>query len=464
MSPRTMFDKIWDSHVVAEGPGERSLLYIDRTLLHEVHAFTMRRMARDGRSVRRPELVFSTADHYVGTTPGRPVDDPGIGEMVTAIADESRSRRIRAFTLGDAERGIVHVIGPEQGLTIPGIVLVCGDSHTATHGALGAVAFGIGSNEVEHVLATSTLWQRRPRQLRITVDNELGHGVTAKDLILTVIREIGIDGGIGHAVEYAGPAIRAMTVEQRLTVCNMSIEAGAKIGMIAPDQTTIDYVAGRPFAPTGADWEQAVAAWRELPTDDGARFDREVALDAAEIEPSVTWGITPAQSVPIGGRVPAPDPSAAEDVRAQHEHALAYMGLAPGTPLTSVEIDRVFIGSCTNARLDDLREAAEIARGRKARVPAWVVPGSGPVKAAAEREGLDRVFRDAGFEWRESGCSMCVGTNGEIGVPGQRIASTSNRNFEGRQGRDVRTHLLSPAMAAAAAVTGRLTDVRTMGE
>jgi 3-isopropylmalate/(R)-2-methylmalate dehydratase large subunit len=462
MTARTMFEKIWDSHVVAEGPGDRSLLYVDRTLLHEVHAFTMRRMARDGRSVRRPGLVFSTADHYVGTTPGRPVDDPGIGEMVTALAAESRSRRIRTFTLGDTERGIVHVIGPEQGLTIPGIVLVCGDSHTATHGALGAIAFGIGSNEVEHVLATSTLWQRRPRQLRITVTGELAPGVTAKDLILAVIRTIGIDGGIGHAIEYAGPAITALSVEQRLTVCNMSIEAGAKIGMIAPDQKTFDYLAGRPYAPQGTDWDQAVAAWRQLPTDAGASFDREVTLDGAAIEPCVTWGITPAQSVPIGGSVPPPDPAAGTDARTQHEQALAYMGLTPGTPLTSVTIDRVFIGSCTNARLEDLREAAAIARGRKARVPAWVVPGSGLVKAAAEREGLDQVFREAGFEWRESGCSMCVGTNGEIGLPGQRIASTSNRNFEGRQGRDVRTHLMSPAMAVAAALTGRLTDVRTM--
>ena len=366
------------------------------------------------------------------------------------------------FGLDDARRGIVHVIGPEQGLTLPGLLLVCGDSHTATHGALGALAFGIGSSEVEHVLATQTLWQRKPRTMRVTVDGRLGPGVAAKDVILAIIATVGAGGGVGHAIEYAGAAIRAMSIGERATVCNMSIEAGARSGMVAPDETTFAYLRGRPLAPDGEAWERAVADWRGLPSDPDAVFDREVGLDAAGVAPMVTWGTSPQDALPITARVP--DPAAAGDGgrRQSLERALGYMGLTPGMSLTDVTVDRVFIGSCTNSRLEDLRAAAAIARGRRAVVPTWVVPGSGLVKQAAEAEGLDRVFREAGFEWREAGCSMCVGMNGETAREGERVASTSNRNFEGRQGKGARTHLMSPAMAAAAAVTGRLTDVRAL--
>ncbi|MBI4593310.1 MAG: 3-isopropylmalate dehydratase large subunit, partial [Candidatus Rokubacteria bacterium] len=359
-------------------------------------------------------------------------------------------------------RGIVHVIGHEQWLTLHVITLVCGDSHTATHGAFGALAFGIGSTEVEHVMATQTLWQRKPKTMRITVEGRLGAGVTAKDVILTIIAKIGTGGGVGHAIEYAGSTIRAMSIEERLTVCNMSIEAGARAGMVAPDETTFAWLEGRPFTPKGDQWEKALASWKTLPTDPGAKFDHEVALDAGEIAPTVTWGTSPQDALPITERVP--DPSALTDAarRESMERALAYMGLRPGTPLGEIPVDRVFIGSCTNSRLDDLRAAAQVVQGRRAVVPAWVVPGSGLVKRAAEAEGLDRIFVEAGFEWREAGCSMCVGMNGETAKPGERVASTSNRNFEGRQGQGARTHLMSPAMAAAAAVTGHLTDVRTL--
>src|SRR6185503_6713446 len=366
------------------------------------------------------------------------------------------------FGRGDARRGIVHVIGPEQGLTLPGVLLVCGDSHTATHGALGALAFGIGSSEVEHVLATQTLWQRRPRTMRITVDGRLGPGVGAKDVILAIIATLGAGGGVGYALEYAGAAIRAMSVGERATVCNMSIEAGARCGMVAPDETTFAYLEGRPFAPTGEAWTRAVASWRSLPSDPGAAFDREVRLDGAEIAPTVTWGTSPQDALPITGRVPDPAAIGEAGRRQSLERALGYMGLTAGMPLTDIVVNRVFIGSCTNSRLEDLRAAASIAKGRRAVIPAWVVPGSGLVKQAAEAEGLDRVFRDAGFQWREAGCSMCVGMNGDLAAEGVRVASTSNRNFEGRQGKGARTHLVSPAMAAAAAVTGRLADVRSL--
>ena len=459
----TMFEKIWNRHVVTEGPGGQTLLYIDRHLLHEGSTSAFARLARSGQRVRRPDRCVATADHYVPTTaPGTPIPDAEVRNMVEALARHTGERRIAHFGVGDARRGIVHVIGPEQGITQPGILLVCGDSHTATHGALGALAFGIGSTEVEHVLATQCLWQRKPRVMRITVDGRLTPGVGAKDVILAIIAKVGAAGGVGHAIEYAGEVIRAMSIEERLTVCNMSIEAGARAGMIAPDETTFAYLRGRPYAPQGARWEQALAFWKTVPSDRDARFDREVQLDGHAIAPTVTWGTSPQDALPVTERVP--DPTAEPDParRASMERALAYMGLTPGTPLSEVKVDRVFIGSCTNSRLDDLRAAAAVAKGRRAVVPAWVVPGSGLIKQAAEAEGLDRIFRDAGFQWREAGCSMCVGMNGDIAAEGVRVASTSNRNFEGRQGKGARTHLVSPAMAAAAAVTGRLADVRTL--
>ena len=457
-----MFEKIWTRHVVAGGPGGHALLYIDRHLLHEGSTHALGRLERAGRRVRRPDLSFATADHYVLTSPGSPAPDAEIKGMIESLARHTAAQDIAYFGVGDARRGIVHVIGPEQGLTLPGITLVCGDSHTATHGAFGALAFGIGSTEVEHVMATQTLWQRKPKVMRITVDGRLGPGVGAKDVILAIIAQIGAGGGVGHAVEYAGSTIRAMSMDERMTVCNMSIEAGARAGMIAPDETTYAYLEGRPFAPKGDRWRQALADWALLPSDPGAPFDREVALDAGEIAPTVTWGTSPQDALPITGRVP--DPARESDLarRQSMERALAYMGLAPGTPLTEIQVDRVFIGSCTNSRLADLRAAATIVQGRHAAVPAWVVPGSGLVKRAAEHEGLDEIFRRAGLDWREAGCSMCVGVNGETAREGERVASTSNRNFEGRQGRGARTHLMSPAMAAAAAVTGRLADVRML--
>lgn len=461
--PRTMFEKIWTRHVVTEGPGGHSLLFIDRHLLHEGSTHAFQRLAKAGRRLRRPDLTFATADHYLPTTPpGTPIADPEIRAMVASLDRHAAEQGVTYFGLGDARRGIVHVIGPEQGLTLPGTTLVCGDSHTATHGAFGALAFGIGSTEVEHVMATQTLWQRKPRTLRVAIEGRLPSGVTAKDVILALIAEIGAAGGTGHVIEYAGSAVRAMSMEQRMTLCNMSIEAGARAGMVAPDETTFAWLEGRPFAPRGEAWARARAYWGTLPSDPDAAFDREVTLDASAIAPTVTWGTSPEHAAPITARVP--DPAAIADPvrRTSVEQALAYMALAPGTPLAGLAIDRVFIGSCTNSRLEDLRAAAAVARGRRAVVPAWVVPGSGLVKRDAEREGLDRVFRDAGFEWREPGCSMCVGMNGETGAEGERVASTSNRNFEGRQGKGVRTHLVSPAMAAAAAVTGRLTDVRTL--
>jgi 3-isopropylmalate/(R)-2-methylmalate dehydratase large subunit len=461
--PGTMFEKIWSRHVVAEGPGGHVLLYIDRHLLHEGSTPAFGRLAKRGRRLRRPDLSFATADHYVLTSPGAFATDPEIIGMIESLARYTGEQRIPYFGVGEDRRGIVHIVGPEQGLTLPGLTLVCGDSHTATHGALGALAFGIGSSEVEHVMATQTLWQRKPRTLRISVEGTLGPGVSAKDVILSIIATIGAGGGVGYAIEYAGSTIRAMSMEERMTVCNMSIEAGARTGMVAPDETTYAYLEGRPFAPRGDAWAQALAHWQTLPSDPDAWFDREVEVAAGGIAPTVTWGTSPQDALPITGRVP--DPATAGDAtrRQSLERALAYMGLAPGTPLDGLAIDRVFIGSCTNSRLDDLRVAARVAKGRRAVVPAWIVPGSGLVKRAAEREGLDRIFVEAGFEWREAGCSMCVGMNGESAREGERVASTSNRNFEGRQGKGARTHLMSPAMAAAAAVTGRLTDVRTLG-
>jgi 3-isopropylmalate/(R)-2-methylmalate dehydratase large subunit len=458
-----MFEKIWNCHVVAEGPGGQTLLYVDRHLLHEGSTSAFGRLEKSGRRVRRPDLSFATADHYMPTTaPGTPIADPEIRGMVESFGRHTSARDITYFGPGDARRGIVHVIGPEQGITQPGILLVCGDSHTATHGALGALAFGIGSSEVEHVLVTQCLWQRKPRVLRITVDGALGPGVAAKDVILAIIAKISAAGGVGHAIEYAGAVIRAMSMDERMTVCNMSIEAGARAGMIAPDDTTFAFLEGRPYAPAGDAWARALAFWKTLPSDADARFDMQVQLDGATIAPMVTWGTSPQDALPITARIPDPASEGNTTRRASMERALAYMGLTPGTPLTEVKVDRVFIGSCTNSRLSDLRAAAAVAKGRRAVIPAWVVPGSGLIKQAAEAEGLDRIFRDAGFQWREAGCSMCVGMNRETAAEGARVASTSNRNFEGRQGKGARTHLVSPAMAAAAAVTGKFTDVRTL--
>jgi len=462
-TPRSMLEKIWDRHVVRQGPGDWSLLYIDRHLLHEGASAAFDRLAKSGRAVRRPGASVATADHYVATTPGDwRAAEPEMRQMVERLAESAPRQRITHFGVDDTRRGIVHVIGPEQGITQPGITLVCGDSHTATHGALGAIAFGIGSSEVEHVMATQCLWQRKPRTMRISVKGTRPAGVAAKDVILSIIARIGAAGGTGHAVEYAGAVVRAMSMEERMTVCNMSIEAGARAGMVAPDATTFAYLEGRPYAPRGELWDRALDHWKTVPSDPGARFDAEVELDGSALQPMVTWGTSPQEAIPISGRVPDPGEFADPARRAAVERMLAYMGLVAATPIAEVRVDRVFIGSCTNSRLEDLRAAAAVAHGRRAVVPAWVVPGSGLVKQAAESEGLDRVFREAGFEWREAGCSMCVGINGDTGRPGERIASTSNRNFEGRQGQGVRTHLVSPAMAAAAAVTGHFTDVRTL--
>jgi 3-isopropylmalate/(R)-2-methylmalate dehydratase large subunit len=461
---RTMFEKVWERHVVLSRPDGTCLLYVDRHLFHEgaFHAFADLR--RRGLKVRRRGQNFGTADHYAPTR-GRSAADaptPEIGGMIEQFDRNVAEGGFVAFPLGDPRQGIVHVVGPEQGITLPGMVLCCGDSHTSTHGALGAFAFGIGQSEMTHVLATQTIWQARPKTMRIRIDGVRPAGVDAKDVILGVIGSIGAGGAAGHVVEYAGPAISAMTIEERLTVCNMSIEAGARAGMIAPDEATFTYLHGRPFTPSDADWDRAVARWRRLPSDSDATFDAEVAVDAGGFAPMVTWGTSPEDVLPITGRVPDPADEPRTDRRESMRRALAYMGLVPGMPLDGLPVDRVFIGSCTNARLSDLRAAAAVAKGRKAAVPAMVVPGSRPVKAAAEAEGLDRIFRDAGFEWLEPGCSMCVGMNGDLVAAGERCVSTSNRNFAGRQGKGARTHLAGPAMAAASAVAGCLTDVRRL--
>jgi 3-isopropylmalate/(R)-2-methylmalate dehydratase large subunit len=466
-SPRTLFDKIWDGHVVDRQDDGTCLLYIDMHLVHEVtspQAFEGLRLA--GRPVRRRDATIAVADHNVPTT-GR---SRGIENAESRLQVETLERNVREFDvpyfpLDDVRQGIVHIIGPEQGLTQPGMTIVCGDSHTATHGAFGALAFGIGTSEVEHVLATQTLIQQPAKNMRVTVEGTLGAGVTAKDVVLAIIARIGTAGGTGHVVEYAGSAIRGLSMEGRMTLCNMTIEAGARAGLVAPDETTFSYLKGRPYAPKGAAWDQALAYWKTLPSDPGAHYDREARLDAAEIAPHVTWGTSPQDAVPITGRVP--DPGEIDDParRAAVERSLYYMGLAPKTPLAGIPVDRVFIGSCTNSRIEDLRAAAAIAKGRRVAqgVKALVVPGSGLVKRQAEQEGLDRVFLEAGFEWREPGCSMCMSMNDDKASAGERVASTSNRNFEGRQGKGARTHLLSPAMAAAAAITGHLADVRELG-
>ena len=464
--PRTLFDKIWDGHVVDVGDDGMCLLYIDRHLVHEVtspQAFEGLRKA--GRGVRRPNATLAVADHNVPTTERTgPIEDEESRIQVETLENNVAEFGIPFFSMDDVRQGIVHIIGPEQGFTLPGMTIVCGDSHTATHGAFGSLAFGIGTSEVEHVLATQTLVQRRAKNMRITVEGDLAEGVGAKDLILAVIGRIGTAGGTGHVIEYAGDAVRGLSMEGRMTVCNMSIEAGARAGLIAPDTTTFDYLKGKPLAPKAGAWEQAVAYWQTLASDDGAAYDAEVAINAADIAPHVTWGTSPEDVLPITGRVPDPAAEADDNRRLAMERSLDYMDLAPGTALEEISIDRVFIGSCTNGRIEDLRAAAAVAKGRTVagHVGAMVVPGSGLIKEQAEAEGLDAVFIEAGFEWREPGCSMCLAMNADKLEPGERCASTSNRNFEGRQGKGGRSHLMSPAMAAAAAVTGRLADVREL--
>ncbi|MCB1549492.1 MAG: 3-isopropylmalate dehydratase large subunit [Hyphomicrobiaceae bacterium] len=460
--PRTLYEKIFDDHVIVRRPDGQSLLRIDRLLVHEgaFHGFDKLRLA--GRSVKRPDLVFAFADHYVPTRAG-PITDPEVINMVEMLRQNCREHGITLFDRGDHDEGIVHVVAPEQGLTLPGQLLVCGDSHTSTHGALGALAFGIGASEVEHALATQTVWQRRARTLRIDVGGKLSKGVTGKDVILAIIGKIGANGASGHVMEYTGSAIRGLTLEGRLTLCNMSIEAGGRAGLVAPDDATFQWLKGRTYAPKGELWERAVAHWRTLPSDEGAHYDREVSLDGSAIEPTITWGTSPETALPVSGRLPDPNSAGSAEAGKSISQMLDYMGLTPGMPVSEITIDRVFIGSCTNSRIEDLRMAASVLKGRKVAVPTMIVAGSTEIRRQAEAEGLDRLFAAAGCDWRPNpGCSMCVGMNGDLVPAGERCASTSNRNFKGRQGPGSRTHLMSPAMAAAAGLTGRITDVRPM--
>ena len=462
----TMFEKIWQKHRVLDRDDGQTLLYVDTHLLHDGGATAFDFIRNRGLKPRAPERIFATPDHYVSTSTRKveEIEDPRHREMVEKLDRNTREFGIKQFGLGTEGQGIVHVMGPEQGLSQPGILLVCGDSHTSTHGAVGALAFGIGSTEVAHVLATQTLWQRKPKTMRIRVDGTLSDQVTGKDVILAIIAKIGAAGGTGPVLDYTGSAIRGLSMEGRLTLCNMSIEGGGRAGMVAPDDTTFQYLAGRPHAPKGAAWDTALDRWRALPSADDAVFDAEVSLDGSAIQPMVTWGNSPEDALPIDGRIPDPSKAVDAERREQMARMLVYMGLEAGTPLSEVAVDRVFIGSCTNSRIEDMRAAAAVAKGRKVAgsVRAWVVPGSEGVKRQAEAEGLHDIFRAAGFEWRQPGCSMCLGTNGDIAQPGERVASTSNRNFMGRQGPGARTHLLSPAMAAAAAITGHFTDVRRL--
>jgi 3-isopropylmalate/(R)-2-methylmalate dehydratase large subunit len=457
-----MFEKIWDAHVVHQEPGKQAILYIDRHLVHEVtspQAFEGLRLA--GRKVRRPELTTAVPDHNVPTSDRRlPIADPISKQQIDTLRENCREFEVTLYDLNDPQQGIVHIIGPELGLTQPGMTIVCGDSHTATHGAFGALAFGIGTSEVEHVLATQTLLQTKPKTLELRVEGKLAPGVTAKDLILYLIGQITTDGGTGYVIEYTGEAIRSLSMENRMTVCNMSIEAGARAGMIAPDEKTFDYIRGRKFAPK--DFDAAVARWKQLPSDPGAKYDKSLVFQAADITPQVTWGTNPGQVVPVTGKVPSPADFTDAVEQKSVAQALDYMGLQAGAPMQSLKLDRVFIGSCTNARIEDLRAAAAVVKGYHVsdHVGAMVVPGSGQVKHQAEQEGLDKVFKAAGFDWREAGCSMCLAMNPDKLEPGERCASTSNRNFEGRQGKGGRTHLVSPAMAAAAAVAGHFVDIR----
>jgi 3-isopropylmalate/(R)-2-methylmalate dehydratase large subunit len=460
--PRTLFEKVWNEHLVTAPSEQSPLLYVDLHLVHEVtspQAFEGLRVA--GRRLRAPQRTIATVDHNIPTEPrGTPILDPIAKKQIETLQQNCRDFGIRLFDTDSPDQGIVHVIGPELGFTQPGMTIVCGDSHTSTHGAFGALAFGIGTSEVEHVLATQCLPQRRPKTMLIQVNGRLGNGVSAKDLALGIIGKIGTDGATGYVIEYAGEAVRTLSMEGRMTLCNMSIEAGARAGMIAPDETTFGYMKGRRFAPQGKDWDEAVARWRVLPTDAGAKYDTVVEIEAAELAPFVTWGTSPGMVVPITAEVPQLPANGSD--RANAQRMLEYMGLQPGIPMEQVKVDRVFIGSCTNSRIEDLRAAAKVAKGHKVAsgVRAMVVPGSQKIKQVAEQEGLNKIFQEAGFEWRESGCSMCLGMNPDTLNPGERCASTSNRNFEGRQGRGGRTHLVSPMMAAAAAVAGHFTDIR----
>jgi 3-isopropylmalate/(R)-2-methylmalate dehydratase large subunit len=464
VEPRNLFEKIWDQHVVCVPEGQPPLLYIDLHLVHEVtspQAFDGLRAA--GRKVRQPQRTVATVDHNIPTEPrGTPILDPIAARQIAALQQNCKEFGVPLFDMDSPDQGIVHVIGPELGITQPGKTIVCGDSHTSTHGAFGALAFGIGTSEVEHVLATQTLPQRKPKTMLIRVNGALGEGVTAKDLALGVIGQIGTDGATAHVIEYAGGPVRALSMEGRMTLCNMSIEAGARAAMLAPDEITFTYLKGRRFAPQGTDWEKAVARWRKLASDPGAHYDKIIEIDASKLAPFVTWGTNPGMVVPVGGHVPTLAELKSDSEKAAAQRMFEYMGLEPGVPIKKIPVDRVFIGSCTNSRLEDLRAAARVAKGHRVnpKVRAMVVPGSQSIKHAAEQEGLDRIFREAGFEWRESGCSMCLGMNPDILQPGERCASTSNRNFEGRQGRGGRTHLVSPMMAAAAAIAGHFTDIR----
>lgn len=463
---KTLFDKIWENHLVHQQDDGTCLIYIDRHLVHEVTSpQAFEGLRNTGRKVHRPQATQAVADHNVPTSDrSKGITEEESRIQVETLEQNCRDFGVPYFSMDDIRQGIVHIIGPEQGMTQPGMTIVCGDSHTSTHGAFGALAFGIGTSEVEHVLATQTLIQKPAKNMRITVDGKLGAGVTAKDVVLAIIGKIGTAGGTGYVIEFAGSVIRGLSMEGRMTVCNMTIEAGARAGLIAPDETTFEYLKGRPMAPKAAAFEQAVAFWKTLPSDPDAKYDVEIELKAADIVPQVTWGTSPEDVLPITAKVPNPADVTDENKRRAMERALDYMGLTPGTPLKEVKVDRVFIGSCTNGRIEDLREVAKLAEGRKvaAHVNAMVVPGSGLVKAQAEEEGLDKIFIAAGFDWREPGCSMCLAMNPDKLSPGERCASTSNRNFEGRQGRGGRTHLVSPAMAAAAAITGHLTDVREL--
>lgn len=463
MAGKTLFDKVWQAHEICQNDEGQSLLWVDRHLAHEGSFHAFNKVAERGLDILHPECTTGIADHYVPTDSRNLIAvQPKVRSVIEQLVNNTRKHGIELIGLDDPRQGIVHVVGPEQGLTQPGLLMVCGDSHTSTHGALGALAFGIGASEVAHVLATQTLWQTKPRRMRITVDGELAPGVSAKDIALAWIARLGADGARGYAIEYAGRVIQDLSVEARLTLCNLSIEGGGRCGMIAPDDKTIDYLRDRPYAPKGQDWEQAEAYWRTLFSDQDAEFDREITLRGEDIAPIVTWGVSPEEALPIDGRVPDPADAASPSRAEQIRESLAYMGLEPGQKLTEIAVDRVFIGSCTNARLEDLRAAAEVLKGKQCRVPGMVSPGSTLVKARAEAEGLDRIFIEAGLEWRESGCSMCVGMNGDLIASGERCASTTNRNFKGRQGPGARTHLMSPAMAAAAAVTGHLTDIREL--
>lgn len=459
----TLFDKIWDSHTVDRDDDENYLIYLDRVLVHDLSFHVFNHLRAANRTARNPDMVFSFADHFVPTVDREPdVIKPEMQQMMDLLAKNSAELGIRSFGLDDPDQGILHVVGPEQGITLPGLVIAGADSHTSTHGALGCFAFGAGVTDITHAITTQTLWRPRPGNIRVTVSGELGFSVTGKDVVLKIIETIGAAGGTGHVIEYAGEAIENMSIEERMTVCNMSIEAGARAGLVSPDDKTIDYVRGRPHAPTGKDWELAEAYWRTLATDTNASFDREVALHADDIAPMVTWGTSPEDAIAVTDLVPDPADESDANRRAKLERSLDYIGLTAGDRLTDVAIDHVFIGSCTNSRIEDLRAAAAVAKGRTAKVPAMIVPGSVPIQKQAESEGLDRIFTEAGFQWREPGCSMCVAINGDMLEPGTRCASTSNRNFEGRQGKGARTHLMSPAMAAAAAVSGKIADVREM--